>query len=419
MAHRLNGYGQRVHAWPGSSIPSLPAQGYPLRAYDSATAELRPTATGATARLYVCGITPYDATHLGHGATYLAFDLLNRQWRDEGRQVVYVQNITDVDDPLLERATRDGLDWGELALDQTDLFREDMTALRILPPDHFVGVVESIDRIVVWIERLVAEGAAYQVDEDWYFSIAADPRFGQVAHLDRATELELSAQRGGDPDRPGKRDPLDCLVWRAQRPGEPAWDSTMGRGRPGWHVECVAIALDKLGMSFDVQGGGIDLIFPHHEMSASQAQVATSEWPYARHYVHAGMVAFDGEKMSKSRGNLVFVSKLRSEGVDPMAIRLALLAHHYRGDWEWTQGDLEQAQARLELWRTAVSPPTGPNAMSTLDEVRRALADDLDAPRALATMDSWANEQRLRGGEDSGAPGIISRLSDALLGVAL
>jgi len=408
-----------VHAWPGSFVPTLPGTAYPLRVFDSSTRECRPTATGKNARLYVCGITPYDATHLGHASTYLAFDLLNRQWRDAGLDVTFVENATDVDDPLLERAARDGVPWQALAAEQLDLFREDMTELRILPPEHFVGVVESMEVIVAWIERLIAAGAAYQVDEDWYFRVEADPRFGQVAHLDRSEQLDLSAQRGGDPQRPGKRDPLDPLLWRSARPGEPAWDSTLGRGRPGWHIECVAIAVDALGMSFDVQGGGMDLVFPHHEMSASQAQVATGQWPYARHYVHSGMVAFDGEKMSKSRGNLVFVSKLRNEGVDPMAIRLALLANHYRSDWEWTEQDLAQGQLRLDVWRTAVASPTGPDALRTLDAVRRALANDLDAPGALEAIDAWAHDQRVRGGDDPSAPGIISRLSDALLGVAL
>ena len=369
--------------------------------------------------MYVCGITPYDATHLGHAATYLAFDLINRHWRDEGRAIHYVQNVTDVDDPLLERAERDGQDWQELASVQTDLYRDDMTALRILPPDHFAGVVETIALVAARIADLEAAGAAYRVDADLYFSVLSDPRFGSVSNLDRETQIELFAQRGGDPDRPGKRDPLDCLLWRGARPGEPAWDSPLGRGRPGWHIECVAIALDQLGMAFDIQGGGNDLIFPHHEMSASQGQVATGEWPYARNYVHAGMVALGGEKMSKSRGNLVFVSKLRKEGVDPMAIRLALLAHHYRADWEWTETDLKQGELRLQTWRSAVSPPTGPAPERTLEEVRRAISDDLDAPRALRAMDAWAEEQRLRGGDDPGAPGVISRLSDALLGVAL
>lgn len=369
--------------------------------------------------MYVCGITPYDATHIGHASTYLAFDLINRQWRDAGLPVNYVQNVTDVDDPLLERAQQTGVEWQKLAEAEINLFREDMTELRILPPTAYVGVIESMPSIVARIEQLRELGAAYQVESDWYFDVSSDPHFGSVGSYDRATELELFAERGGDPDRPGKRDALDCLLWRGERADEPSWGSAMGRGRPGWHLECVAIALDRVGMSFDVQGGASDLIFPHHEMGASQAQVLTSQYPYAQHYVHAGLVALDGQKMSKSRGNLVFVSRLRGSGADPMAIRLALLAHHYRTDWEWTNDDLTAAQDRLSRWREAVSPPTGPIAKEALTQVRAALADDLNAPRALAAVDAWVAAQASAGGDDPGAPGIISRACDALLGVAL
>ena len=406
-------------AWPDVAIPALPGDPRPLRLYDTSTKELRPTAIGETARMFVCGITPYDATHLGHASTYLAFDLINRQWRDAGAHVVYVQNVTDVDDPLLERAAATGADWQDLATDQIQLFRDDMTALRVLPPTDLVGVVDSIDEVAVRVKDLIDAGAAYRVDDDWYFDVTSDPRFGQVGHYDAATERELFAERGGDPDRPGKRHPLDCLLWRAPREGEPSWESVVGPGRPGWHIECVAIALDHLGMTFDVQGGGNDLIFPHHEMSASQAQVLTHEWPYARHYVHTAMVGLDGQKMSKSLGNLVFVSRLLADGVDEMAIRLALLDNHYREDWEWTEAKLVAAQARLEAWRCAVAPPTGPNAMRTLEAIREALADDLNSKRALRAVDEWAREQQVRGGDDASAPGIISRAVDALLGVAL
>lgn len=408
-----------MHAWPDVTLPVLPGEPRPLRLYDTATKEVRPVATGSNARMFVCGITPYDATHLGHAATYLAFDLINRQWRDNGYTVSYVQNVTDIDDPLLERAAATGADWEDLATDQIQLFRDDMTALRILPPTEFVGVVDSIDEVAVRVKELIDRGAAYQVGQDWYFDVTTDPRFGQVGHLDEATELALFAERGGDPERPGKRHPLDCLLWRSRREGEPSWESVVGPGRPGWHIECVAIALDHLGMSFDVQGGGNDLVFPHHEMSASQAQVLTNEWPYARHYVHSGMVALDGEKMSKSRGNLVFVSRLLADGVDEMAIRLALLDNHYRDDWEWTSDRLAAGVARLERWRAAVSPPTGPRAERTLEAVRSALAHDLDSPAALRAVDEWVREQSVRGGDDASAPGIISRSVDALLGIAL
>jgi L-cysteine:1D-myo-inositol 2-amino-2-deoxy-alpha-D-glucopyranoside ligase len=409
-----------MHAWPASEVPALPGQGRDLSLHDTATGGRVTLAPGPVARLYVCGITPYDATHIGHAATYNAFDLVQRVWLDTKRQVHYVQNVTDVDDPLLERAAATGEDWTALAERETALFREDMTALRMLPPKHYVGAVEAIPRIVPVVERLREAGATYDLDGDVYFSVASDPRFGEVSGLDAETMRRLSAERGGDPDRPGKKNPLDPLLWTAAREGEPSWDGgSLGPGRPGWHIECVAIALEHLGMGFEVQGGGSDLAFPHHEMGASHAQALTGRHPFARSYVHAGMVALHGEKMSKSKGNLVFVSALRNDGTDPAAIRLALLAHHYRADWEWTDAVLDEATARLGRWRAAVSRPDGPPAEALVEEVREALADDLDAPAALAAVDRWAERQRESGGTDTGAPGLVSRAVDALLGVAL
>ncbi|MBZ9595014.1 cysteine--1-D-myo-inosityl 2-amino-2-deoxy-alpha-D-glucopyranoside ligase [Streptomyces yangpuensis] len=409
-----------MHAWPASEVPALPGKGRDLQIHDTATQGTITLAPGPVARIYVCGITPYDATHIGHAATYNAFDLVQRVWLDTKRQVHYVQNVTDVDDPLLERALRDGHDWTELAERETALFREDMTALRMLPPQHYIGAVEAIPGIVPLVERLRDAGAAYELEGDIYFSVEADPHFGGVSHLDAEAMRLLSAERGGDPDRPGKKNPLDPMLWMAARPGEPSWDGgSLGRGRPGWHIECVAIALDHLGMGFDIQGGGSDLAFPHHEMGASHAQALTGEFPMAQAYVHAGMVALHGEKMSKSKGNLVFVSALRRAGVDPAAIRLALLSHHYRADWEWTDAVLDEAVARLDRWRAAVSRPDGIPADAVLEEVREALANDLDAPAALAAVDRWVDLQNATDGDDESAPGLISRTVDALLGVAL
>jgi L-cysteine:1D-myo-inositol 2-amino-2-deoxy-alpha-D-glucopyranoside ligase len=409
-----------MHAWPAFDVPALPGAGRDLSLHDTSTGGPVTVEPGPVARLYVCGITPYDATHIGHAATYNAFDLVQRVWLDTKRQVHYVQNVTDVDDPLLERAAATGEDWTALAERETALFREDMTALRMLPPAHYIGAVEAIPGIVPLVERLREAGAAYELDCDVYFSVAADPDFGSVSRLDAAAMRLLSAERGGDPGRPGKKNPVDPMLWRAAREGEPSWDGgSLGPGRPGWHIECVAIALDHLGMGFDVQGGGSDLAFPHHEMGASHAQVLTGEYPFAKAYVHAGLVALHGEKMSKSKGNLVFVSTLRREGVDPGAIRLALLAHHYRADWEWTPAVLSRAQERLGRWRAAVSRPDGPPADDVLAVIREALADDLDTPRALAAVDAWAALQTAGGGTDTGAPGLVSRAVDALLGVAL
>ena len=407
-----------MQSWPAATLPSLPgrADEVPLRLHDSSRhdlVEVRPD--GGTARLYVCGITPYDATHLGHAATYLAFDTLVRVWRDRGLSVDYVQNVTDIDDPLLERAARDGEDWVAVAERETALFREDMTALRVLPPTHYVGAVEAMDEIAAYVVRLLEAGAAYRVEDDIYFSVAAAEHFGTVSGYDAATMLALSAERGGDPQRPGKKDPLDPLLWLAARPGEPSWPSPLGEGRPGWHVECAAIALNRLGPTVDVQGGGSDLVFPHHEMSAAHAEVGAGSWPFARAYVHAGMVGLDGEKMSKSRGNLVFVSRLRQGGTDPGALRLALLSAHYRTDREWFPATLTAAEDRLATWRAAVSRASGPSADALLTAVRAALADDLDTPAALGAVDAWCAGT----GEDTSAPRTVADVVDALLGVDL
>jgi L-cysteine:1D-myo-inositol 2-amino-2-deoxy-alpha-D-glucopyranoside ligase len=410
-----------MRAWPNPEVPRLHGFGRApaVSVYDTASRATRPAASRGDARLYVCGITPYDATHIGHAATYVAFDLLNRAWRDAGRDVRYVQNVTDVDDPLLVRARATGTDWQALAERETQLFREDMAALRVLAPDHYVGAVESIPWAVGVILRLRDRGCVYDVDGDLYFSVRSDPRFGQVSNLDPAEMLRIFPERGGDPDRPGKKDPLDCLLWQAERAGEPAWDSVLGRGRPGWHVECSAIALRHLGGGFDVQGGGSDLVFPHHEMSASEAQAAYDDLTFAEAYVHAGMVGYRGAKMSKSKGNLVFVSRLRESGVDPMAIRLALLAHHYRSDWEWTDAELDRADARLGAWRAALPHASADAAARLVSLVREALADDLDAPSAVAAVDAWANAAGSGPAGDPVATETVRALLDARLGVAL
>ncbi len=413
-------------SWPTPFIPAVPGAGLPLRVFDTASSALRPPTRGPVATLYVCGITPYDATHIGHAATYVTFDLLGRVLRDAGHDVMYVQNVTDVDEPLFERAERDGISWTDLARDEIALFREDMTALRVIPPDHYVGAVESIPVTVTAIETLVANGTAYPVavpdgdGHDTYFDTTSQPGFGTVSSLSREKMLGLFTERGGDPDRAGKRDPLDPVLWRAPRDGEPSWPGgSLGEGRPGWHIECTTIVLQHLGMPFDLQGGGTDLIFPHHEMSAAHAEAVTGTAPYARTYVHQAMVGLDGSKMSKSKGNLVLVSRLRADGIDPMAIRLALLDHHYRTEWSWTGEVLHRAQERLASWRAGLSGNGGPAAEATVTDVRERLADDLDSPGALAAIDRWVEESIRHGGTEIGAPGIVSRAADALLGVRL
>jgi L-cysteine:1D-myo-inositol 2-amino-2-deoxy-alpha-D-glucopyranoside ligase len=414
-----------MQAWSSRPVPSLPQSpaAPPLQAFDTATQQVVPIGPNTgSARMYVCGITPYDATHIGHANTYVAFDLVHRVWRDRGLEVNYVQNVTDIDDPLLERAADLGIDWAALAEEETQLYREDMAALNVLPPQHYVGAVESMPLIVDLIEQLRQREAVYPVDdsdfEDLYFAQASDAEFGSLSHLSEEEAVAIFAERGGDPDRAGKKAPLDCLVWRHARAGEPSWPSVLGAGRPGWHIECTAIALDRLGVGFDVQAGGSDLIFPHHEMCAAQGRVATDQ-PFAQAYLHSGMVGLDGEKMSKSKGNLVFVSSLRASGVDPMAIRLALLAHHYRDDWDWTDELLISGQDRLDRWREAVRLDAALNADEVLATMRAALAHDLDAPAALAAVDAWAGASVAIDSDDAEAPALVARACDALLGVAL
>jgi len=466
-----------MESWRRADVPLLPGSGPAPRLHDTSAGQLVLAAAGPVATLYACGITPYDATHMGHAATYTAWDLLVRAWLDAAPEnapenqenqenqenhehsetpdipetlpsrysVIYVQNVTDVDDPLLERAERDGEDWRELARHETQRYREDMEALRVLPPTHLIGAVEALPVIERFSARMADRGALYNVDEDVYFAKSADPGFGSLSGpgtacgYGPAEMAELAAQRGGDPDRPGKKDPLDVLVWRAERPGEPAWDSRFGRGRPGWHVECAAIATEYLGNSFDVQAGGSDLVFPHHEMSASHTRVALAPAGdvFARVYVHAGMVSYHGEKMSKSLGNLVFVNRLLADGVDPMAIRMALLARHYRSDWEWTDAVLGDARARLARWRAALAraeaaapepvtsgTPPAAAAEMVLSGVRARMRDDLDAPGALAVVDHWADTlvaeppTRITPGDLAGAR-LVRATVDALLGISL
>ncbi len=404
-----------MQAWRRPEIPAIEGPTPVLRLHDSSTREIRPTKGTGTARMYVCGITPYDATHIGHAATYLSFDLVHRYWRAAGLEVNYVQNVTDVDDPLLERAERDGVDWRDLAAREIELFRSDMTALRVLPPTDYVGAVESIDEISVAIESLLDAGHAYRVDDeafpDVYFDHTASGEFGYESRLSDTEMIALFGERGGDPERPGKRHPLDPLLWRMERPGEPAWDSAFGRGRPGWHIECAVIAINRLGATIDVQGGGADLLFPHHEYSAAHAETLSGQRPFAEHYTHAGMITMDGEKMSKSLGNLAFVHRLLADGADAGAIRAALYAEHYRDDRAWSAELLADATRRVQAWRQAARR-TGQGTDAVVARVRAALADDLDTPAALAVLDDWAADGSLAGAD-------VADAVDALLGIDL
>ena len=410
-----------MHSWPTPSFRPVPGDAAQLRLYDSANQTIAPVeVAGDTATMYVCGITPYDSTHLGHAATYLTFDLIYRAFLDAGKKVHYVQNITDVDDPLFERAERDGVDWRELGTSQIDLFRSDMELLSVFPPQDYIGAMEAIDEVVEMVQKLLDAGAAYVVDDpehpDIYASIEATERFGYESNYSAEEMRTFFAERGGDPDRPGKKNPLDALIWRAHREGEPAWDSPFGPGRPGWHIECSAIATNRLGSTFDIQGGGSDLKFPHHEFSAAHAEAALNVERMAQFYVHTGMIGLDGVKMSKSLGNLVFVHKLVEAGEDPSAIRLGVFAGHYRDERDWSDEVLDDAKRRLAAWREALAQPGSmAGAEEVVAKLRAAIANDLDTPAALDAVDEWAEADR--GTDEDGAADLVRTALNSLLGV--
>ncbi|CAN2198118.1 CysS Cysteinyl-tRNA synthetase [Candidatus Nanopelagicaceae bacterium] len=413
-----------MNSWASVSIPpldkkfSIPS----IRLWDTASQQAKPVEKKDLYRIYVCGITPYDATHLGHAATYLTFDLINRFLRLNGSQVRFVQNITDIDDPLLERAERDGVDWKALAASQIELFRGDMVNLHILPPDHYIGVVEAMDLVTAAVDKLSEKQSTYKVDNDLYFSVHADPEFGSRSHYSQAEMLEIFSERGGDPTRAGKRDPLDALLWLSHREGEPAWKSSQGDGRPGWHIECCAIALHFLApdktsdTSIDIQGGGSDLIFPHHEMSAAQGKILEGR-EFASHYVHAGMIGLDGVKMSKSLGNLVFVSKLVASGTNPMAIRWALMESHYSADRSWTDQILAESSEWIIRLQRALSMMEVAPTDGVIEEIIAAQANNLDTAKSLAILKEWVNESE--SGSSGGVAGELSRAIDAILGIAI
>jgi L-cysteine:1D-myo-inositol 2-amino-2-deoxy-alpha-D-glucopyranoside ligase len=411
-----------MNSWPEVDIPKIDNTfKKPLLQLSDTSARAKKVVEAKPLyRMYVCGITPYDATHLGHAATYLTFDLVNRYLRMLGSEVRYVQNITDIDDPLLERANRDGVDWKDLAHQQIDLFRGDMKDLRVIPPDHYIGAVDAIPLVTKAIAMLKEQNSIYSVDTDLYFMVNVDSKFGSRSHLSTDEMLQIFSERGGDPKRVGKSDPLDCLVWMSQRPNEPGWDSPFSKGRPGWHIECTAIAIEYLDPSdfdetlIDIQGGGSDLVFPHHEMCAAQASVISGK-ELASHYVHAGMIGLDGEKMSKSKGNLVFVSKLVAAGRNPQAIRWALMKSHYRTDRMWNEQLLVEAEAEVAaLAKILSSGLVGPTS-ELIQSIINHLADDLNTPGALLEINDWVSQSF-----DSGTVEDVDQLIlvlDALLGL--
>ena len=380
------------------STDSLQPTG-PMRLYDTARRAVVPFEPGEVVTMYTCGITPYDATHFGHAAVYLTYDVLQRRLRDRGHETRCVRNITDVDDSLLGKARELGVHYLDLAAGEIARFDDDVRALGLLPSWSEPRATSAIADIRGFIGMVLDRGHAYTAGGAVYFDVGSWDRFGEISHYDRDEMLALAAERGGNPDDPNKRDPLDFVLWQPSEPDEPFWESLWGPGRPGWHIECSALALRELGTTIDLHGGGGDLIFPHHECEAAQSEAATGE-PFVRHWMHQAMVRMDGEKMSKSLGNLVFVSELRKEW-DPRAIRLAAHAHHYRIAWEWHDEILPTAAARLEAW-TAAGPGDG-----GLLEARTALDDDLDTPTAVAAIDAAA------------AAGLGVSRAAALLGVDL
>jgi L-cysteine:1D-myo-inositol 2-amino-2-deoxy-alpha-D-glucopyranoside ligase len=357
----------------------------PMRLHDTARQAVVPFDPPEHVLMYTCGITPYDATHVGHANTFLAYDVLQRRLIDRGHTVTCVRNVTDVDDPLFAKARQLGIHYLDLAAGEEARFEADMEALNALPVASTPRASSAIPDIRGFIGMVLDRGFAYQSGGAVYFDVTRFDSFGALSHYDHATMLELGRQRGGDVDNPDKRHPLDFVLWQPSASDEPSWDTMWGPGRPGWHIECSALALRELGTTIDLHGGGSDLIFPHHECERAQSEAATGE-PFVRHWMHTALISKDGEKMSKSLGNLVFVDALRKEW-EPAAIRVAMTAHHYRTEWSWDDELMPNAVARLDAWRAGL----GGYPSDVLDLVRAALDDDLDTPRAFAAIDDAAS----------------------------
>jgi L-cysteine:1D-myo-inositol 2-amino-2-deoxy-alpha-D-glucopyranoside ligase len=386
-----------------------------LRLYDTARREIVPFNPPHTVRMYVCGITPYDSTHLGHAAQFLTYDLLIRRLEELGHEVRMVRNITDVDDSILPKARELGVPYLDLAAAETARFRSDMAALEMRPPVAEPRATEAVPQIIDCVGRLLDKGNAYISGGSVYFDVSTFPDFGKLSHYPEDRMIKLARSRGGNPDDPHRRAPLDFVLWQPSLTDEPAWRAPFGAGRPGWHIECSCMALHEHGPTVDLHGGGTDLIFPHHECEIAQSESLTGE-PLSRHWMHSAMVNYEGEKMSKSLGNLVFVSDLLKVA-DPRAIRLALIRHHYRSGFEWYDTDLDEAVALLHRLLAAASKPDGPDPTSFADRVRDAIDSDLDAPRALEALDDLASAI-LSGGSDTRAPEVLRELG-MLLGVDL
>jgi L-cysteine:1D-myo-inositol 2-amino-2-deoxy-alpha-D-glucopyranoside ligase len=407
-----------MNSWPKPFVPSLINHDFPPLNIKDSSAGLIQFEKYEDFRMYVCGITPYDATHLGHAATYLAFDLIFRYQFLSGKNIKFVENITDIDDPLLERANRDKVDWSALADSQINLFKSDMSALRVIPPEHFIKVTESLTIIEEFIKRLAKNGYLYEIEKDYYFAVE---QYLKDLPMPVDEAVKVFSERGGDPHRVGKKHPLDPLVWSAHVGNEPGWESSFGFGRPGWHVECTAIACHYLDENeknpiVSLQGGGSDLIFPHHFMSAQIIQAAYGR-KFSESFVHTAMISLDCEKMSKSKGNLVFVSKLLESGIDPMILRWALLRGHYQQDRAWSNELLEISTKEVELVRSALAQSEVADTDNVINFLIQDISNNLDTPSALDRLTKWANLSQSN--PTVNQSGLMARAVDSLLGLAL
>jgi L-cysteine:1D-myo-inositol 2-amino-2-deoxy-alpha-D-glucopyranoside ligase len=377
-----------------------------MRLFNTATGQMGEVSNSGHLGVYVCGITPYAAAHIGHAMAYLTYDLLIRRLRDRGRQVTLVRNITDVDDSILEYAREHDLDYADLAIAEVARFASEMAQLNIAAPDHEPWATQSIGITVDLVRELQKAGFTYSVGHDIYFDTAAFGSFGRLSRYPDQLLMALAKARGDDPGRPGKRNPLDFVLWKASGFREPSWDTRVGRGRPGWHVGCTAMSLNTLGSTIDIHGGGKDLVFPHHECKRAIGEAVTGE-PFVKHWVHTAVVNYAGEKMSKSLGNLVFVGDiLRSS--EPMVLRLALMSHHYRVGFEWDPSMLNPAREFLAKLRSAVTGRGGADPRPYVTEVRAALDDDLNVPRGLSAVADLATSISQGGTDESAVEGVLT-----------
>jgi len=343
--------------------------------------------------IYVCGITPYDTTHLGHAFTYLSYDDLIRYLEYQGYTVRYVQNVTDIDDDVLRKAHEVGEDWHKLGNRWTYHFIQDLRDLNVRPPDAYPRATETIPDMFPAIEAMIQQGKAYVADGNVYYHVAAFPDFGQVSGLAQQEWLPIANERGNHPDDPHKRDPLDFVLWQAQAPGEPAWPSPWGPGRPGWHIECSTMVMKYLGETIDIHGGGADLAFPHHECTSAQARTVSGQPFFARYWLHTAMVRYQGEKMSKSLGNLIWARDLmRSYGAD--AVRVLVHNHPYDEAWEYNAAEMAPAVDLVSKLQTAVGVQGGDRmtvaAEPHISRFEAAMDDNLNTRQALQALARFA-----------------------------